>query len=114
MIMRFKLMMFLSVCLFSAQWAKIQNYYEHYQDGLIDFQLKLDAKMILCKAQWVECENYPLFPTILSAYDIVEVKQPHRDLDAELVYSTYQIRIRHLNTIHDLVNKLGTHSTIES
>src|SRR5690554_169682 len=113
MIMRFKLMMFLSVFLFSAQWAKTQNYYEHYQDGLVVFQLKLDAKRILSKDQWVEFKNYPLFTDFLSAYDIVEVKQLHPDLDDELLNRTYQIRISDFTKVDDLVKKLGTHSTIE-
>src|SRR5690554_3730090 len=113
MIMRFKLMMFLSVFLFSAQWAKTQNYYEHYQDGLVVFQLKLQSKKMLSKDKQVNFKDYPLFTEYLSDFEIVEVKHLHPELDDDLLNRTYQIRISDFTKVDDLVKKLGTHSTIE-
>src|SRR5690554_7232984 len=93
MIMRFKLMMFLSVFLFSAQWAKTQNYYEHYQDGLVVFQLKLQSKKMLSKDKQVNFKDYPLFTEYLSDFEIVEVKHLHPELDDDLLNRTYQIKL---------------------
>src|SRR5690554_6319259 len=113
MIMRFKLMMFLSVFLFSAQWAKTQNYYEHYQDGLVVFQLKLQSKKMLSKDKQVNFKDYPLFTEYLSDFEIVEVKHLHPELDDDLLNRTYQIKLNDWSKVDALVKKLNRHSMIE-
>ncbi|HLW40238.1 MAG TPA: hypothetical protein VKX31_07595, partial [Brumimicrobium sp.] len=111
--MKIKLLSVLLLFFFGLQTLFSQTYYKYYQDGLVVFQLKLDAKRILSKDQWVEFKNYPLFTDFLSGYDIVEVKQLHPDLDDELLNRTYQIRINDFTKVDDLAKVLGTHSTIE-
>ncbi|WP_417264920.1 S8 family serine peptidase [Brumimicrobium sp.] len=111
--MRFKLMMFLSVFLFSSQWAKTQNYYEHYQDGLVVFQLKLQSKKMLSKDKQVNFKDYPLFTEYLSDFEIVEVKHLHPELDDDLLNRTYQIKLNDWSKVDALVKKLSRHSMIE-
>lgn len=106
-------MMFLSVFLFSAQWAKTQNYYEHYQDGLVVFQLKLQSKKMLSKDKQVNFKDYPLFTEYLSDFEIVEVKHLHPELDDDLLNRTYQIQISDFSKVDDLAKVMNVHPDVE-
>jgi len=95
------------------QSLNAQNYYDHYQDGLVVFQIKLDAKRILSTKQQVDFKNHSLFSDFLSAYSIEEVKQLHPDLDDELLNRVYQIKLSDMSQVNHVIKQLNTHPIIE-
>lgn len=111
--MRLKLFAFLSVLLINAQFSKAQTYYEHYQDGLVVFQIKLDAKRILSADQQVDFKNDPLFTKYLNGFNIVEVKHLHPEIKDELLNRVYQISLSDFSKVDEVIKKLSAHPTIE-
>jgi subtilisin family serine protease/PKD repeat protein len=111
--MRFTLFAFLSIFFIGTQFSKAQTYYEHYQDGLVVFQIKLDAKRILSTDQQVDFKNNPLFTTYLNGYAIEEVKHLHPKIDDELLNRVYQIKLSDFSEVDEVIKKLSVHSTIE-
>src|SRR5690554_2604956 len=111
--MRIKLFAFLSILLINAQFTKAQTYYEHYQDGLVVFQIKLDAKRILSADQQVDFKNDPLFTKYLSGFNIVEVKHLHPEIKDELLNRVYQISLSDFSKVDEVIRKLSAHPTIE-
>lgn len=111
--MKIKLLSVLLLFFFGLQTLFSQTYYKYYQDGLVVFQLQLDAKRIPSINQKVEFRNHPIFTNLLSDYDIVEVKQLHPDLDDELLNRTYQIQISDFSKVDDLAKVMNVHPDVE-
>ncbi|PKR82249.1 hypothetical protein CW751_02645 [Brumimicrobium salinarum] len=110
--MRAKLYSILFILFFGLQFLNAQNHHEHYQDGLVVFQLKLDAKRILSKNKIVDYKNYPIFTDFLSDFSIEEVKQLHPEIKDELLNRVYQIKLSQISDVDAVIKKLSTYPTI--
>jgi subtilisin family serine protease len=92
-----------------------QNVYYDYQDGLVVFQLKEDAKIINTineKSRVVDYEKTPLF-RIVADFQIIEVLRLHPDINDEKLRRTYQIQLQDVYQIDAVIKKLSTHASIE-
>lgn len=107
---RITFLMLLFVC---SHFLNAQTYYENYQDGLVVFQIKLDAKRIISTDKQVDFKHYELFTNYLSAFNIVEVKQLHPKEDNELLNRVYQIRLSDISKVDDVIQQLGKYSSIK-
>ncbi|MEX2484321.1 MAG: S8 family serine peptidase [Brumimicrobium sp.] len=111
--MKLKLLsLFLTLFLFGTSLFS-QTVYKYYQDGLVVFQLKSSAKVILSENKVVNFKNHPLFTQELSGYEIEEVLQLHPDSKNDSLNRTYQIRLRDKHQVDNVVRKLSEHSAIE-
>lgn len=92
-----------------------QNVYYDYQDGLVVFQLKEDAKIINTineKSRVVDYEKTPLF-RIVADFQIIEVLRLHPDIQDEKLRRTYQIQLQDVYQVDAVIKKLSTHASIE-
>jgi subtilisin family serine protease len=101
--------LFLSIC------VNAQNVYYDYQDGLVVFQLKENAKIIPTinqKSRVVDYKNEALFGFI-SEFQIIEVLRLHPDIKDNKLSRTYQIQIQNIYEIDAVIKKLSRHPNIE-
>src|SRR5690554_2389361 len=110
--MKVRILHFILVFFIGLQTLNAQTYYEHYQDGLVIFQLKTDQKKILSNNNIVDFKKEPLFTDYLKDFDIVEVQHLHPDIDDELLNRTYQIRLSDITLVDNLVRELNKNETI--
>jgi subtilisin family serine protease len=102
-----------SLCIFVSVHA--QNVYYDYQDGLVVFQIKEDAKIINTiheNSRVVDFKTVPLF-RILSGFEIIEVLRLHPDIKDEKLRRTYQIQLQDVYQVDAVIKKLSTHAAIE-
>ncbi|MEX1191438.1 MAG: S8 family serine peptidase [Brumimicrobium sp.] len=111
--MKLKLLsLFLTLFLFGTSLFS-QTVYKYYQDGLVVFQLKLSAKKILSENKVVDFKNYLLFTEELSNFEIEEVLQLHPNSKNDLLNRTYQIRLRDIHQVDNVVRELSNNPIIE-
>lgn len=92
-----------------------QNVYYDYQDGLIVFQLKEDAKIINTiheNSRVVDYQKVPLL-RIISEFQVVEVLRLHPEINDEKLRRTYQIQIQDIYQVDAVIKKLSSHANIE-
>ena len=92
-----------------------QTVHYDYQDGLVVFQLKENAKIINTVNDGSRVVNYkdiPLFKN-LSNYVIIEVLRLHPDIKDEKLRRTYQIQLEDMYLVDALINQLKAHPAIE-
>jgi subtilisin family serine protease/PKD repeat protein len=90
-----------------------QTVYKYYQDGLVVFQLKQNAKLILSEDKVVDFKSHDLFTKELGDFQIEEVLQLHPNYNNELLNRTYQIRLADIYEVDKVVNKISRHKSIE-
>ncbi|MDX1653285.1 MAG: S8 family serine peptidase [Brumimicrobium sp.] len=90
-----------------------QTVHEYYQDGLVVFQLKQNAKPILSENRVVDFKKYPLFTEFLADFEIEEVLQLHPNSTDRLLNKTYQIRLSNIFEMDNATKKLESHPSIE-
>lgn len=111
--MRLKLFVFFAFLYIGSQFLKAQEYYEHYQDGLVIFKIKQETKRFLSTNKQVDFKSIPLFSRHLAGYDIVEVKHLHPDIDDESLNRVYQIQLSDFSKVDEVVKILESISGIE-
>src|SRR5690554_2377604 len=111
--MRLKLFVFFAFLYIGSQFLKAQEYYEHYQDGLVIFKIKQETKRFLSTNKQVDFKSIPLFSRHLAGYDIVEVKHLHPDIDDESLNRVYQIQLSDYSKVDEVVKILESISGIE-
>jgi subtilisin family serine protease len=92
-----------------------QNVYYDYQDGLVVFQLKEDAKIINTiheNSRVVDHQKYSLF-RIISEFEIIEVLRLHPDIKDVRLSRTYQIQLQDIYQVDAVIKKLSKHANIE-
>jgi len=107
------LSLLVSVCFLFATYA--QNVYYDYQDGLVVFQLKQQAKIINTIApnsRVVDYKKEPLFG-VLEQFPIVEVLRLHPDIKDEKLKRTYQIQLQDIYKVDDVIRMLKANPIVE-
>lgn len=101
------------VCFSSVILA--QNVYYDYQDGLVVFQLKEQAKIINTitpKSRVVDFKKEPLLKE-LSQFAIVEVLRLHPDIKDEKLKRTYQVQLQDIYKVDEVIRILKRNPSIE-
>jgi subtilisin family serine protease/PKD repeat protein len=110
--MKLRLLSFLTLFIFMGSFSYSQTLYEFYQDGLVVFQLKQNAKIIPSDERIVKFEHHELFSKHLSGFEIEEVLRLHPDIKDAKLKRTYQIRLSNINNVDNVVSALKAHSSV--
>lgn len=111
--MKLKLLSFLTIVILFGSFSYSQTLYKYYQDGLVVFQLKQNAKIIPSLDRKVDLHSSEIFSTLAKDFQLEEVLRLHPTINDEKLKRTYQIRLADINNVDQVVRRLSNHPSVE-
>ncbi len=110
-----KILLSLSILIFSSLFSFSQNVYEWYQDGKVVFQInpKSGFNIAAGKDSIVNIKNYDFLNALAENYGIEKIYQKHPDSKDLNLRNTYEIEFSNHKEIEKLIDELGSHKFIQ-
>jgi subtilisin family serine protease len=109
----FNKIVFAAFLFFSAQTLNAQTIYEWYQDGIVIFQMKVDADLkIPSRNKEVDMSRVGFISKIKDEFGIYEMTQLHPNDPDVLLRHTYQLKFDKWNEVENLIRAIQQNRNI--